>query len=105
MMRALRHILGTWLIAVLVTLCLGLQVLEATGRWDHALQDTSDEAVIVAIALCIGSSIIVAAAMRTRLSLPVMRSIIVCGGTAQRSLPPDDLPSIFCDSPPLSLRI
>jgi len=32
--RALRFrfLLGKWLIALLITLCLGLQVLEATGR-------------------------------------------------------------------------
>ena len=104
-MRALRFILGKWLIALLITLCLGLQVLEATGRWDQALQDTGDEAVIVLIVLCVGSGIVVAAAMRTRLSLPVMRSIIVRGGTAQRSLPSAHLPSVLCESPPVSLRI
>jgi hypothetical protein len=104
-MRALRHILGKWLIVLLITLCLGLQVLEATGRWDHALQDTSDEAVIVAIVLCIGSGIVVAAAMRTRLALPVMRSIIVRGGMAPRSLRFIYLPSVFHGSPPISLRI
>jgi len=101
----LRFLLGKWLIALLITLCLGLQVLEATGRWDHALQDTGDEAVIVAIVLCIGSGIVVAAAMRARLSLPVMRSIIVRGGTAHRSLLSLHLPSEFFDSPPISLRI
>ena len=105
MMRAVRLILGRWLIALLVTLCLGLQVLEATGRWDHTLQDTGDEAVIVAIVLCIGSAAVVAAAMRTRLSLRVVRSLIVRGGTTKRSLLSIHFPSVFCDGPPISLRI
>jgi len=60
MMPGVRVAFGTTLAATLVTLCLGLQVLEATGRWDRTFQDTSDEAALVTIVLCIGAAFVVA---------------------------------------------
>ena len=51
MMRALPLRVYKLFAVVLLTLCIGAQVLEATGRWDRSLQDAGDEAVIVAIVI------------------------------------------------------
>jgi hypothetical protein len=59
----------------------------------------------VAIVLCIGLAVVVAAAMHTRLSQGVVRSLIVCVQTKLRSLPSFPLPSVVFDSPPIRLRI
>jgi hypothetical protein len=66
-MRFVRPTVGKLLAATLLVLCVGLQVLEATGRWDRALKDTNDEAVIVVVVLCIGAAVAVAHALRTRM--------------------------------------
>jgi hypothetical protein len=50
-----RPTVGKLLAATLLTLCIGVQVLEASGRWDRALKDTKDEAIIVLVVLRIGS--------------------------------------------------
>lgn len=104
-MRRLRLILCQWFVAVLVTLCVGVQVLEATGRWDRTLQDTGDEAVVVTIVLCIGAAIGVAGAIRTHVSLSAVRSLfLLVRPTRQRPMSLH-LPSPLYARPPLSLRI
>ena len=50
----------------MLALCVGVQLLEASGRWDDTVQDANDEAGIVAIVLCIGVAIATATAL-TRL--------------------------------------
>jgi hypothetical protein len=105
MMRNLHFTLGKLFAAVLLILCLGVQVLEATGRWDGTLQDTTDEAVVVAVVLCVGAGIAAARAVRQHLSVSAIRSVIVVVRTARRPPTSFSLPLAFCVSPPLSLRI
>src|SRR5262252_4749870 len=75
-MRAVRLTIGRLLAATLLTLCIGVQALEATGRWDQTFQDTGDEAIIVTVVLCIGAALVVATAMRHRVSLSAIQSPI-----------------------------
>ena len=106
MMRAVRLTIGRLLAATLLTVCIGVQALEATGRWDQTFQDTGDEAIIVTVVLCIGAALVVAAAMRHRISLSVVKSPIstVCPADLSPLVPPAAC-SAFSASPPLSLRI
>jgi hypothetical protein len=105
-MRIVRSTIGTLLAATLLTLSIGLQVLEASGRWDQTLQDTGDEAVIVAVVLCIGAALVVAAIARPRISLSEIRTPVVIRFAAVfDSFPPIEACSPFSSSPPLSLRI
>jgi hypothetical protein len=104
-MRTLHTRLGGLFTAVLLTLCLGVQVLEATGRWDGTLQDTTDEAVVVAVVLCVGAGIAAARAMRRHLSLSAIRSVIVAVRTARQPPTFFSQPLAFFPSPPRSLRI
>jgi hypothetical protein len=104
MMRLVRGTVGKLLAATLVTLCLGVQALEVTGHWDRTFQDAGDEAVIVAVVLCIGAAIAVAHATRLRVSLSPIGSPVA----AARWKMPLARPPISCalsDSPPLSLRL
>jgi len=52
------------LAALLLTIAVGVQVLEASGRWDKTIADANDEAGLVAIVLCVGLAIVTAAAAR-----------------------------------------
>jgi hypothetical protein len=108
MMRAVRVTIGRLLAATLLTLCVGVQALEATGRWDRSLQDTGDEAVIVAVALCIGAALLAADAVRDRLFPSGTLSAIVVGIASVPLpifVPPRSARSAFSASPPLGLRI
>jgi hypothetical protein len=106
MMRAVRSTTGTLLAATLLTLSIGLQIVEATGRWDRTFQDTGDETVIVTVVLCIGAALVFAATIRPRASLsaiqapPVLQLATPCESVAA----PDDQ-SHVSPSPPLRLRI
>jgi hypothetical protein len=97
---------GSLLAATLLTLCVGLQVLEATGHWDRTLQDSADEAIIVTVVLCIGSALVAARLARSLLS--VMRTkcriVPVVAGTVVSIVPTTATPA-FSTSPPVSLRI
>ena len=105
-MRFVRVTIGKLLAATLLTLCLGVQVLEATGRWDRTFQDTGDEAVIVTVVLCIGAALVAAGALRRRLSPSTMSSAIVgSGSTSLTMFVPPAVPQSRSTSPPLSLRI
>jgi hypothetical protein len=93
-------------IGALLTLCLGLQLLEATGRWDRTLGDTADEAQIVTILLCVGGAIAGAASMLARLqaarpwlSVPLAAIVPTILGAPARTLRPP------LQRPPVSLRI
>jgi len=61
------------LAALLLTIAVGVQVLEASGRWDKTIADANDEAGLVAIVLCIGLAIATAAATRAARSRPRLR--------------------------------
>jgi hypothetical protein len=106
MMRFVRVTVGKLLAATLLTLCVGVQALEATGRWDRMLQDTSDEAVIVTVVLCIGAALLAAGALRRRLSPSMIWSAIAVIVSARWTV---FVPPAVCrsrsTSPPLSLRI
>jgi hypothetical protein len=106
MIRAVRVTIGKLLAAALLTLCVGVQALEASGHWDRSFQDSGDEAVIVTVALCIGAALIAAGAFRHRLAPTAIPSAMP--GVGPTSLPAFGPPA-FCSalttSPPLSLRI
>jgi len=106
MMRTVRGTIGTLLAATLLTLSIGLQVLEATGRWDRTFQDSGDEAAIVTIALCIGAVLVVAAVTRPHISLAAIAAPVVVRPAAGFELFASlGAPSLVEASPPLSLRI
>jgi hypothetical protein len=101
-----RITIGKLLAAALLTLCVGVQALEASGHWDRTFQDTGDEAVIVTVALGIGAALLAAGAIRHRLSPTAIPSAIP--GIRSTSLPafePPGVCSALSTSPPLSLRI
>src|SRR6476469_4787333 len=103
-MPTVRLPIGKFLVAVLLTLCVGLQLLEATGRWDRSVQDAQDEAVIVAIVLCIGAAVAVRRAARIGRPFSSIGSAVVC---VRSRLPlSSDLasPLVLSPSPPLPLR-
>jgi hypothetical protein len=94
------------LAAALLMLCVGLQALEATGRWDRTLQDAGDEAVIVAVVLCVGAALVVASRTHNRVSLSLIHSPIPpVRLTSQIALVPPAATPALGASPPLSLRI
>jgi len=101
-----RPIVGKLLAATLLALCIGVQVLEASGRWDRGLKDTNDEAIIVVVVLCIGAALATAGALLTRVRPARIISRMVL---AAPSLPlrPASRPAISssCAGPPVSLRI
>lgn len=106
MMRFVRGTIGTWLAVTLLTLVIGLQVVEATGHWDRSFQDTADEAVIVTLVLCVGGALVVAAATRPRISLSVIHApVVIRLATAFECFPSVGGASSSNPSPPLSLRI
>jgi hypothetical protein len=104
-MPLVRPTVGKLLAATLLALCIGVQVLEASGRWDRALKDTNDEAIIVVVVLCIGAAVAAARALLAR--VPQSRIIvrIVLAATTPSPWPSRLALSISCGSPPVSLRI
>jgi len=106
MMRIVRGTVATWLAATLLTFSIGLQVLEATGRWDRTFQDTGDEAAIVAAVLCIGAALVVAAVTRPHIGLVAIEvPVLFRPAAAFEFIAPLGAPSLVDASPPLSLRI
>jgi hypothetical protein len=106
MMRPVRGTTSTLLAAMLLTLSVGLQVLEATGRWDRTFHDTGDETVIVTVVLCIGAALAAAAVIRPRISLSAIHSPLVSQlATAPAAAGRSGGVSLVSPSPPLSLRI
>jgi hypothetical protein len=55
-------------VVVLLLLCLGVPAAEATGYWDTAIQDTSDELSVVAVALCVGVAVSAAGTVVARVA-------------------------------------
>ena len=105
MMRLVHPTVGKLLAAALLSLCIGVQVLEASGRWDRALKDTNDEAFVVVVVLCIGAAV-AAGALFARVRPSRMISRIVVAATTPTSWPASRLAlCISCGSPPVSLRI
>ena len=106
MMRLVHPTVGKVLAATLLSLCIGVQVLEASGRWDRALKDTNDEAIIVVAVLCIGAAVAMAGALLARVRPSRIISQIVLAGTSPSIWSASRLViSSSCGSPPVSLRI
>jgi len=107
MIRTVRTLAGKLLVAALLTLCVGIHVLEVSGRWDRTFQDANDEAGIVAVVLCIGVAVSVAGTILKRLvALTICRLIVVQTFTPIRiSDSPFSLPVYLSSPPPLPLRI
>jgi hypothetical protein len=100
-----RGTIGTLFAATLLTLSIGLQILEATGRWDRTFQDTGDEAVVITVVLCMGVALMVAA-VRPRTSLSVIHAPLIPRlATASAFVGPSGGESLANPSPPLRLRI
>ena len=90
----------------MLALCLGVQLLEVSGRWDRTIRDSNDEAGIVAIVLCIGVGLVVAPLLLARIRasrVPLTWTQI--RPTRIISTAPSDIVPCSCDSPPLPLRI
>ena len=105
-MPLVRLTVGKLRAAALLTLCIGVQVLEASGRWDRALKDTNDEAIIVVVVLCIGVAVATAGALLARVRPARIISHIVLAATSPSRRPASRLAiSSACASPPVSLRI
>jgi uncharacterized membrane protein required for colicin V production len=102
-----RRSLTTWIVAAMVALAVGVQILEASGRWDKTLQEANDEAGLVAIVLCIGVAIATANAFRQVIASSTRRVqyLVVSASTAVRFLSNSfDLPPLAL-SPPILLRV
>jgi len=100
-----RRVVGKLFAAVLLTLCVGIHVLEVSGRWDQTFQDANDEAGIVAAMLCVGIAVAVARTLLIRIQPPYLaRRVVVAGASHLRSMTAGVVAPIFI-SPPISLRI
>jgi hypothetical protein len=103
-----RITVGKLFASILLTLCIGIHVLEASGRWDQTFQDANDEAVIVAVILCVGVAVSGAGARASALRLTRIRQPL---SSVQARIPvraPDSLSTLLsaaASPPPLPLRI
>ena len=104
-MPSVRVSFSTLLAAILLTLCVGIQVLEATGQWDRTFQDSGDEAVIVAVVLCIGSALVAARVARQRVSPMLSQCGIAFVPAIAISISRTTVSPGISTSPPVSLRI
>jgi len=100
-----RNPVGKLSAAVLLTVCIGVQLLEVSGRWDRTIRDANDEAGLVALILCVGLAVTTAGTLRSRirLSRSVSHTVVVRVGWR----PPDSIhvtTAISTAGPPL-LRI
>ena len=104
--RVVRPTVGKVLAITLLAFCIGVQVLEASGRWDRTFKDSNDEAIIVVVVLCIGAGVAAAGALLTRVRPARIISRIVLVATSPSLWPTSRLAiSSSCASPPISLRI
>jgi hypothetical protein len=103
-----RIIVGKLFASILLTLCIGIHVLEASGHWDQTFQDANDEAVIVAVILCVGVAVAAAGARLSALRLTRIRQPL---STVQARTPVRSrhgLPTLLfapASPPPLPLRV
>lgn len=93
--------------ATLLALCVGVHLLEASGRWDRTFQDANDEAGIVAVVLCVGVAF--AAARTVIRAVRLIRIPRLFTGMFARvstlSPVPPLVPHSFGSGPPLPLRV
>ena len=93
-------------VGVLLAFCMGVQILEVSGRWDQTFRDANDEAGIVAIVLCVGIAIAVARTLLAQVHFtrsPLHISAVVLRDGCIRALTPT--PPGLIGSPPTALRI
>ena len=102
-----RHpIVGKLSVAVLLTLCVGANLVELSTRWDRTIQDANDEAGIVAVVLCVGVALSAAGTLRNRIGASLTVSRIVPASLALRCHSDSRIiVPILTSSPPTSLRI
>ena len=105
--RVVHGLAGKLFVALLLTLCVAVYLLEMSGRWDQSIQDANDEASFVAIMLCIGAAVAAAGSViaHVRAWRPTSRVLFA---TSPRPCRLDDLRiplAVSTNSPPLSLRI
>ena len=97
---------STILAATLLILCVGLQILEASGRWDRTVTDAGDEAVIVTVILCVGSAFVAAHVLRNRFLISLASfGIFFISKASARPTMAQSRGSMSNISPPVSLRI
>jgi hypothetical protein len=102
-----RSIVGKLLVAALLTLCVGVHLLEVSGRWDRTFHDAEDEAGLVAVVLCIGVAISTAGAALKgiRLSRCAVAGPILVAVLHVSMFDNVLTPLLSVVSPPLPLRI
>jgi hypothetical protein len=106
MMRVVPPAVGKLVAATLLVLCIGVQVVEASGQWDRAIKDTNDEAIVVVIVLCIGAAVAAAGALLAHVRPPRIMARIVVAPTSLSPWPASRRAiSGSRGSPPASLRI
>lgn len=93
---------------IVVTICVGVPLVEAFDRWDHTLQDGNDtEANVVIATLCFGLAFSVAARIivgRPR-ALPMNYRVQVNGTSSACAAPAPLASPVPTVSPPIPLRI
>jgi hypothetical protein len=106
MIRSVRRLAPKLLAAGLLVICLGIHLLEVSGRWDQTFPDANDEAVVVAIVLCIGVTMAAAAAWLA-LVRPSRLVVEPLAGADSALLhrAARIVPSPWTTGPPMSLRI
>jgi hypothetical protein len=102
-----QRLAGKLFVALLLTLCVAVYLLEMSGRWDRSIQDANDEAGFVAIVLCVGVAISVAGSLIARIRALRMSTRVTLTASAaplrfehRRTALPASV-----NSPPLRLRI
>ena len=107
MLTVVRGILTKLFVVGLLSACVGVHVLEASGRWDRSLTDANDEAGIIAIVLCVGVAISFAGTVlkATRLVRLDSRLALMPTNTGVQPTSFVPLASSTPASPPLPLRV
>lgn len=100
------RIVGRLFAATLLTLCVGVHVLEVSGRWDQTFQDANDEAGIVAVVFCVGAALFAAGTLLSRLRQSRTVAGVICAdGVLVIYNNLQITPPISTSSPPISLRV
>jgi hypothetical protein len=92
---------------MVLAIAIGVQLLEVSGRWDRTFQDANDEAVLVAVVLCVGLALTTAATRCARLLAATPRRFhpfLVPAKTSRDTAAPR-MVSCRGSSPPSTLRI
>ena len=104
MMPVVYGVVGKLFVTAMLTTCVCLYVLEMSGRWDKGIQDTNDEAGIVAVVFCVGVALSAAGTLLKTIRFSDIPSRCLPLTVAPPDTPPL-APSIPAISPPLALRV